>query len=61
MSSIESVIFQLSCGYISETSIPTSYLYYSEVILAIQKYKWSIGQSNTNGWTPIYKIMNYSN
>lgn len=60
MNSIESVMFQLSCGYICETAIPTQYLENPEVILAIQKYKWSVGQSQTTGWTSIFKIINYS-
>ena len=59
MNSFKSVMFQLTCGYISETAIPTQYLENHEVISAIQKYKWSVGQSYT-GWTSLYKIINYS-
>jgi hypothetical protein len=60
MSSIESVIFQLSYSYISETSILTSYLYYPEVILAIQKYNWSVGRLDNQGWVILFKNINYS-
>lgn len=60
MSSLETVMLQLTCSYISETSIPSQYLDYPQVISAIQKHNWYIGQSNTNGWTSIYKIIIYS-
>lgn len=60
MSSLEAVMLQLTSSYISETSIPSQYLDYPQIISVIQKYNWSIGQSNTNGWTSIYKIIKYS-
>lgn len=59
MSSIESVMFQLTSGLVNETSIPTNYLYNSEIIAAIQTYKWSLGVSE-NGWTKLIKYINYS-
>ncbi len=60
MNSIESVMFQLTCGYICETAIPTQYLENPEIISAIQRYMWLVGQTHTNGWTSLYKIINYS-
>ncbi len=59
MLSIESIMFQLTSGLVSETSIPTIYLYNSEVIAAIQKYNWLVGISD-NGWTKLIKYINYS-
>lgn len=60
MISIQAVMLQLTSSYICETSIPTLYLYHSEIVSAIQKYKWSIGQSDINGWTSLCKVIIYS-
>jgi hypothetical protein len=60
MSSMESLMFQLTSGLISETAIPTSYLHIPEINAALVKYNWSIRQTNINGWTTVIKIVNYS-
>jgi hypothetical protein len=60
MSSYESIMFQLTSGFISETSVPTDYLKYPEIIRAIQTHKWQVG-STMQGWTQLVKIVNYSN
>ncbi len=60
MNSIESVMFQLTSGLISETAIPNHYLLYPEVLDAIQKYNWSAAASNVQGWTRLIRIRNYS-
>jgi len=60
MSSIESIIFQLSSRIITETMIPTEYLQYQEIINVINQYNWYIKYSNINGWTALIKNINYS-
>ncbi len=60
MSSYESIMFQLTCGFVCETSIPDHYLNHPEIISAIQTYKWRIGSTNVQGWTNLVKIVNYS-
>lgn len=60
MSSYESVLVQLTSGFLSQTSIPTEYLKIPEIIWAITQYKWHITATNY-GWTDVVKIINYSN
>jgi len=60
MSSYESVMFQLTSGLITETSIPNEYLKYSEVVEAIRKYNWSLRPSHISGWTILIRVMNFS-
>jgi hypothetical protein len=60
MSSIESIMFQLTSGLISETAIPTSYIQIPEVAAALVKYNWSLRASNIPGWTTAVRIINYS-
>lgn len=60
MSSIESVMFQLTSGLISETSVPNQFIMYPEVLAAIQKYNWTVTGSTIQGWTRLIRIINYS-
>jgi hypothetical protein len=60
MSSYESIMYQLTSGLISETSIPNEYLQYSEVVEAIKKYNWSLRPSHVYGWTILIRVMNFS-
>ena len=60
MNSIESIMFQLTSGLISETAIPNEYIVYPEVLAAIQRYNWSVAASNVQGWTRLIRIVNYS-
>jgi hypothetical protein len=60
MASLESVLFQLTCGFLSQTSIPNDYLKIPEIINALALYNWHITASNF-GWTDVVKIVNYSN
>jgi hypothetical protein len=53
-------MFQLTCGFVCETSIPDHYLKHPDIISAIQTYKWRIGSTNVQGWTNLVKIVNYS-
>jgi hypothetical protein len=57
---MESVMFQLTSGLISETAIPTSYLQIPEIVDALIKYNWSLRASNIPGWTNVVRIINYS-
>ena len=59
MASLETVLFQLTCGFLSQTSIPTEYLKIPEIMVTITQYKWHITASNY-GWTDVVKIVNYS-
>jgi hypothetical protein len=60
MSSIESIMFQLTSGLVSETAIPTEYLNISEIKAALVKYNWSLRASNIPGWTNLFRMINYS-
>jgi hypothetical protein len=60
MSSIVSVMSQLTSGFISETYIINYYLQYPDVIKAIETYRWQIGSTDNQGWTHLFKIVNYS-
>ncbi len=58
MSSYESVLVQLTSGFLSQTSIQTEYLKIPEIVWAINQYKWHITASSI-GWTDLVKIVNY--
>ena len=58
MSSYETVLVQLTSGFLSQTSIPTEYLKIPEIVWAINQYKWHITASNIS-WTDLVKIVNY--
>lgn len=53
-------MFQLTSGLITETSIPTQYLQYPEILNVIQRYNWSVAVSTVQGWTNLVRIVNYS-
>jgi hypothetical protein len=59
MSSIGSVLSQLTSGFLTETAIPEEFLYNQDIINAIQKYNWAIMASNTVGWISLKRIRNY--
>jgi hypothetical protein len=60
MASIDSVLFQLTSGLISETAVPTDYLHIPEINIAIVKYNWTLRGSNIPGWTTLVRVINYS-
>lgn len=60
MTTLESYMFQLTSGLVSETSIPTEYLAIPEIKAALVKYNWSLRASNIPGWTNLIRQINYS-
>jgi hypothetical protein len=60
MNSVDSFILLLTNQYISETAIPTNYLHIPVIIDTINRYKWMIGYSHTNGWTNLIRVLHYS-
>lgn len=60
MNSISSILFQLTSGLISETSIPNDYIYIPEIKNAIVRYNWTIRSSNIPGWITLVRMVNYS-
>jgi hypothetical protein len=60
MSSIESLMFQLTSGLINETAIPTQYLQIPEINEIIIRYNWIIRGSVVPGWTTLVRHVNYS-
>ncbi len=60
MASINSVLFQLTSGLISETAVPTDYLHIPEINNAIVRYNWTLRASNIPGWTTLVRVINYS-
>jgi hypothetical protein len=61
MNSLESVLFQLSNRYITETSIPSQFLHIPDIMQAIQYFKWNIQPTSINGWTLLTKVIYFSN
>lgn len=61
MSSIDSIIFQLRNGFISETLIPNEYLYVPQIKELIIQYNWITRPSHIFGWTNLVRYRNYSN
>ncbi len=60
MSSVNSILFQLRNGFISETIIPNNYMYIPEVKEAILQYNWIPSPSYVVGWTNLKRYINYS-
>ena len=60
MSTVGSIILQLTTGIVSETSIPTEYVLIPEIASAIIRYNWNIVPSYTSGWTTFVRRINYS-
>ena len=60
MSSMESIMFQLTSGLVSETAIPTSLIQLPEIVAALIKYNWSLRESNIPGWITVFRLKNYS-
>ena len=60
MSSIESVLFQLTSGLISETAVPNDYLHIPEINNAMIRYNWTVRGTNIPGWVTLVRIVNYS-
>ena len=60
MASIDSVLFQLTSGLISETAVPNDYIYIPEINNAIVRYNWTLRASNIPGWVTLVRIVNYS-
>jgi len=61
MTSLQSIMLQLTSGFIYETDIPIEYLSIPEVLIAIKTNNWITKQSQTNGWITLIKIINFSN
>ena len=57
---INALMWQLKCGLINETSVPTSYLRIPEIAAVILQYRWYTGYSSTPGWTTLIRYVNYS-
>jgi hypothetical protein len=60
MTSHASILYQLTSGLMTETAIPTEYLYVPEISAAIQKYNWSMAPSTIIGWTTLIRVIHYS-
>jgi hypothetical protein len=60
MSSIKSIILQLSSGLISETIIPIEYLDIPEINIAIINFNWGLRDSAIPGWIVLTRQINYS-
>ena len=60
MASIDSILYQLTSGLISETAVPSEYVYIPEINNAIVRYNWTLRASNIPGWTTLIRAINYS-
>jgi hypothetical protein len=60
MSSIESILFQLTSGIMTETSMPTEYALIPEIAAMLIRYNWHIAPSYNPGWTTFVRRINYS-
>jgi hypothetical protein len=59
MSSVYYYIQLLQTSFISETAIPTIFLYSPEVVDAIQKFNWVVISAQQNGWATLRKNITY--
>ena len=57
---VNSILWQLKSGIISETAVPNSYITIPEIASAIIQYKWYVGPQTMPGWTTLIKYINYS-
>ena len=57
---INSLMWQLKSGLVSETSVPNSYLLIPEIAAVVLQYNWHIGPQTMPGWTTLIKYINYS-
>ena len=55
MSSPEYYIQLLRTGFLSETAIPTIFLYSPDVVQVIQQYNWAIISAQQGGWATLRK------
>lgn len=60
MSSFQSIMFQLTSGFVTETAIPTDYINIPEINNAIVKYNWILRESYIPGWITLARFINYS-
>lgn len=60
MNSLDSILFQLSSGLVSETAVPTTYLDIPQIAAAIIRFNWALRGSNIPGWTTLVRVINYS-
>jgi hypothetical protein len=60
MSTIDSIIIQLTSGILCETDILTEYLQLAEIKNIISRYNWIIRASTIPGWTTLIRQINYS-
>jgi hypothetical protein len=61
MSSAYTYIQLLSTSFMSETAIPSYFLYNVEVADAISRYNWYVVSDNPNGWTTLRRNRVYHN
>ena len=57
---VNSLMWQLKSGLVSETAVPTSYLLIPEIAAVVLQYRWYIGHSTMPGWTTLIRNINYS-
>jgi hypothetical protein len=59
MSSPDYYIQLLRTGFLTETSIPTNFLYLPQVIELLQKFNWAIISAQQGGWALLRKNIIY--
>ena len=59
MSSPEYYINLLRTGFLSETSIPTIFLYSPNIVQVIQQFNWVVISAEQNGWALLRKNISH--
>jgi hypothetical protein len=61
MSSTYTYIQLLSASFMSETAIPSYFLYSADVADAITRYNWYVVSTDSSGWTTLRRNRLYHN
>jgi hypothetical protein len=59
MSSVHYYIQLLRTSFVTETAIPTIFLYSPEVIDVVQQFNWVVLSAEQNGWATLRKNITY--
>lgn len=56
MHTIEQYLRMLANNFIQELEMPADYLYSARIILALEKQRWSMRQSDMHGWVVLKRL-----
>ena len=56
MHTIEQYLQMLSNNFIQELEMPADYLYSARIIMALERHRWSMRQSDMHGWIILKRL-----